>query len=167
MYDMNSPETLAIVAAYNDIQPLPTKLILPSPLDIEEGHVTIGGSGDVAITPDFRGMSWNTIYRNTTEDIPFFLMLGVRPLLVANAVCYCMAKLWVGSESPPSTIVSYYVGTNFWSTLILTLDAGTLSAWIPPLCYYKITYQYTANLTPIAVRYWLADYAEEDLPPLM
>jgi hypothetical protein len=162
-YNMNSPETLAIINDYNNIQPLPARLILPT--EVEEGHIAIGGSGNIVVTPDLRACEWNTIYQNMTEDIPFFLMLGVRPLLVANAACYCMASLWMGSENPPATRVSYYVGTNFYSTLILTLDAGTLSAWIPPLCYYKITYQYTANLTPIAVRYWLADVSG-NLPPL-
>jgi hypothetical protein len=159
---MNSPETLAIIAAYNVRAGIPSIASL-LPYTVESGHVAIGMGGSIPMTVDLRTIAWETVYRNTTEDVPFFLQVSVSPDLAANDVRFCLASIYLDYDSPPSENVCQYFGTNIYTSLVLSLSRGLLTAWVPPTCYYKLSKAYTGNVDTVT-RTWLAEYT--DLPPL-
>jgi hypothetical protein len=165
-YDMNSPEILAMAAAYNAPAPMPPRVSIVSPYVLDPMRVAIGGQGGggIIITAETRPCEWDVVYQNMTTDVPFFIVVSVGPLMVQGEINLLNATLKIGSESTNLSTVAEYWGTCDWLYGSFSINSGLLSAWVIPGGYYSVNEAYAGTIRK-TTRYWLADVSG-DLPPL-
>ena len=164
-YDL-PPEIIALQPNrfYGSVPNANTRLF--KPYDVNK-HVAIEkGGGLLSMAVDLRGMEWSNsgyIYKNTTDDCYLFIQITVSPILQQGSAVHCGATLNIDSTSPPVTPAALYWGTNIYTSLIMSMSRGLLTAWIPPQCYYALVGQYSGKIDAV-IRYWLPDPGEA--PPL-